>query len=216
MLILSISLLVITSCNSSSPWTALFGDALDQMTYPEGSWEVTDQVLSAHEDQVLWALGEYENFQLSLEFMNESGSNSGVIVYCTDQANWIPHSVEIQIADDHSEKWGEARKDFQCGAIFGHLAATEQKVVKKPGEWNSMELTCKGQLIEVVLNGKEVVSMDMALWTSGTENPDGSEIPEWLPNPFAELPTKGSIGFQGKHGDAAIHFRNVKIRSLDS
>jgi uncharacterized membrane protein len=56
--------------------------------------------------------------------------------------------------------------------------------------------------------------MDMNLWTSGKVNPDGSEIPSWLPVPYAELPTKGSIGFQGKHGDATIWFRNLRIRSL--
>jgi hypothetical protein len=66
----------------------------------------------------------------------------------------------------------------------------------------------------VVLNGKKVTSMDMSLWTSGKINPDGSEIPSWLPTPFAELPTKGTIGLQGKHGDASISFRNVTIKAL--
>ena len=56
--------------------------------------------------------------------------------------------------------------------------------------------------------------MDMSKWTSGKVNPDGSEIPSWLPKPFAELPTKGYIGLQGKHGDSLIWFRNVKVRSL--
>ena len=41
-----------------------------------------------------------------------------------------------------------------------------------------------------------------------------SDIPAWLPTPFSELPTKGYIGLQGKHGEATIYFRNVKIASL--
>ena len=165
------------------------------------------------EDKVVWAPGEYENFELEFEFLNEVGTNSGIIVYCTDQENWIPNSVEIQIADDYG-KWESERKDYQCGAIFGHLPANEQKVVLPPGEWNKMKVTCKGQLIEVELNGKKVTTMDMTEWTSGTHNPDGSEIPSWLPTPFAELPTSGSIGFQGKHGDSSVTFRNVRIRDL--
>jgi hypothetical protein len=213
-LIVIVFLGALPALGQTNSWQNLFGDDFSQLTYPEGSWEIKDGVLTGLEDQVLWALGEHENFQLNLEFKNESGTNSGVIVYCTDNDNWIPNSVEIQIADDHNEKWGDARKDFQCGAIFGHLPASEQKVVKKPGQWNTMEITCKGRHITVVLNGKKVTFMDMALWTSGTTNPDGSEIPSWLPTPFAELPTKGTIGFQGKHGDASIHFRNVKIKSL--
>ena len=92
--------------------------------------------------------------------------------------------------------------------------ANEQKVVLPPGEWNKMKVTCKDQLIEVELNGKKVTTMDMSEWTSGTHNPDGSEIPSWLPTPFAELPTSGSIGFQGKHGNSSITFRNVRIRDL--
>lgn len=56
--------------------------------------------------------------------------------------------------------------------------------------------------------------MDMSLWTSGAVNPDGTPIPSWLPKPFAELPTKGFIELQGKHGDASISFRNVQIRNL--
>ena len=191
----------------------LFGEDYSLAEFEEGSWEVKDDLLVALEDRVVWAPGEYENFRLKFEFRNEAGTNSGIIVYCTDQENWIPNSVEIQIADDYG-KWESERKDYQCGAIFGHLPASEQKVVLPPGEWNKMKITCKGQLIEVELNGKKVTTMDMSEWTSGTTNPDGSEIPSWLPTPFAELPTKGSIGFQGKHGDSSVTFRKVRIREL--
>lgn len=202
-----------SSC-SGDKGNPIFGEDLSLAIFDEGSWEIRDNVLVALEDKVVWAPGEYENFQLSFEFMNEEGTNSGIIVYCTDKDNWIPNSVEIQIADDHSEKWGTERLDYQCGAVFGHLPAKEQKVVNPPGEWNSMEIHCLGQIIEVVLNGKAVNRMDMAEWTSGTTNPDGSEIPSWLPTPFAELPTKGAIGFQGKHGESSVSFRNVMIREL--
>lgn len=56
--------------------------------------------------------------------------------------------------------------------------------------------------------------MDMAKWTLARTNPDGSEIPAWLTVPLAEVPTKGRIGFQGKHGDAPIWFRNIRIKPL--
>ncbi|MDF1576744.1 MAG: DUF1080 domain-containing protein [Bacteroidales bacterium] len=213
-LVSTLLLSVTVSCSTNNPeGELLFGENYSLADYEEGSWVVRENLLTALEDQVVWAPGEYENFRLEFEFMNEAGTNSGIIVYCTDQENWIPNSVEIQIADDHG-MWGDERKDYQCGAIFGHLPANEQKVVKVPGEWNHMEITFKGQLIEVVLNGKKVTTMDMSLWKSGTSNPDGSEIPGWLPTPFAELPTKGYIGFQGKHGDSSITFREIRIRKL--
>ena len=198
----------------SHNWKPLFGTDLNHAKFDKKCWTLENGVITASEDKVIWATGEYENFVLDLEFKTESGTNSGVIVYCTNEENWIPNSVEIQIADDYCEKWGTASKDWQCGAIFGHLAANQQKVVKKPGEWNKMGVTCKGKIIEVVLNGKKITRMDMSKWTSGKLNPDGSEIPNWLPKPFAELPTKGAIGLQGKHADATIWFRNVKIKQL--
>ncbi len=202
------------SCSPKNEWKPLFGMDYSEAIYDQTAWYHHDGVLTATEDREIWAVGEYENFELKLEFMNEPGTNSGVIVYCTDIDNWIPNSVEIQIADDHSERWGTARKDFQCGAIFGHLAASRQKVVKEPGEWNTMHITCKGQQIDVVLNGEKIVTMDMSLWTSAEVNPDGSPIPQWLSVPKAQMATRGAIGFQGKHGDASIHFRNVMIRML--
>jgi len=57
--------------------------------------------------------------------------------------------------------------------------------------------------------------MDMNLWTSAEKNPDGTEIPSWLSTPFAELPTNGFIGLQGKHADARIYFRHIKIKEID-
>jgi hypothetical protein len=77
-----------------------------------------------------------------------------------------------------------------------------------------MTITCKGKMIYVMLNGELVTEMDMSKWTSAKTNPDGSEIPSWLSTPFAELPTKGRIGLQGKHAGAPIFFRNVKIKEL--
>lgn len=197
-----------------SHWKPLFGENLNQAIFNINCWKFENEILTASNDEVIWAVREYENFILELEFKTEEGTNSGVIVYCTDPKNWIPNSVEIQIADDYCEKWSQSPKDWQCGAIFGHLPANNHNVVKKPGEWNKYKITCKGQMIVVELNGKKVTTMDMSQWISGKTNPDGSPIPSWLPKPFAELPTKGLIGLQGKHANASVWFRNVRIRSL--
>ncbi|MCK9355461.1 MAG: DUF1080 domain-containing protein [Gallionella sp.] len=217
-LILLLSFCQIGFANPSSKknhkWQPLFGTDLRQAIYDKKCWKIEDGVLTASEDKAIWTIGQYENFVLDLEFKTEDGTNSGVIVYCTDQEKWIPNSVEIQIADDYCEKWGNARKDFQCGAIFGHLPANHQKVVKKPGEWNHYRIICKGEMIEVKLNGEKITTMDMRQWTSGATNPDGSSIPSWLPNPLAELPTKGFIGLQGKHANATVWFRNIRIKTL--
>ena len=197
----------------TSGWKMLFKKDLSNARFPSGVWTQREGVLTASKDEAIWSDRPYDNFLLDLEFKNAAETNSGVIVYCTDRRNWIPNSVEIQIADDHSQKWSSSPKTWQCGAIFGHLAASEARV-KKPGEWNRYTISCIDQRITVVLNGKLVTDMEMSRWTSATVNPDGSEIPAWLSRPFAELVTLGYIGLQGKHAGAPIYFRNVKVKEL--
>jgi len=196
----------------SSHWPPLFAESLANAIAPPGVWSFSNGVLTAREDQSLWTQEEYEKFVLDLEFKTAAGTNSGVFVYGSDLKNWIPNSVEIQIADDFSEKWAKWPKTWRCGAIFGHLAPT-RSVVRKPGEWNRMTVTCKGPRIDVVLNSVQVVvAADLRQWTSAKVNPDGSPVPAWLSKPMAELPTRGHIGLQGKHAGAPIYFRNLRIK----
>jgi len=198
----------------SSEWADLIAEDFADTKAPEGVWRWSDGVLTASKDRCIWTTKEHDNFVVDLEFKTADGTNSGLIVYCSDTARWIPNSVEIQIADDFAEKWAKSPKSWQCAAIFGHLPASESRV-KKPGKWNRMTITCKDHFIGVALNGKVVNEMDMSKWTSAKTNPDGSNIPPWLNKPKAELPTKGAIGLQGKHAGAPIFFRNLKIKSLD-
>ena len=194
-------------------WPALFKADLSDAEFPAGIWTVADGIITASEDQALWTKKDYENFILDLEFKTASGTNSGVIAYCSNIEDWIPNSVEIQIADDYAEQWAKAPASWHCGAIFGHLAPSKS-AVRKPGEWNRYTITCVGKKIYVLLNGVQVTAMDMSLWTSAKTNPDGSEIPSWLSRPKAEIPTRGRIGFQGKHAGAPIWFRNIRIKEL--
>jgi len=202
-----------TAHPDSNDWPALFADDLSDAVCPAGVWSVTDGVLTATKDQCIWTKKVYDDFVLDLEFKTADGTNSGVIVYASETKNWIPNSVEIQIADDFASKWAKSPKTWQCAAIFGRMAASKS-AVKKPGDWNRMTVTCKGPMICVMLNGQQVTEMDMRKWTSAKKNPDGSDIPPWLSKPLAELATKGHIGLQGKHAGAPIYFRNLRVKTL--
>jgi hypothetical protein len=203
-----------THPESAEGFKPLFDDGLTNAERPGDVWTVEDGVLTASEDRCIWTTETYDDFVLDLEFKNMPGTNSGVIVYCSDTKNWIPNAVEVQIADDHAEKWANSPETWQCAAIFGHVPPTSHPV-KQPGEWNRMTIYCQGPEINVVLNGEHVTYMDMTQFTSAKTNPDGSEIPRWLSKPKAKLATKGKVGFQGKHGDATIFFRNIQIKTLD-
>ena len=195
----------------SDNWQKVFNSDLSNAIDADNIWSFEDGVLTATQDGAIFTEASYDNYLLDLEFKFGHHANSGVIVHTSDYKNWIPNSVEIQIYDDHS--MDDPPSKTSCGAIFGHLAPTKS-VVNKPGEWNRMTIGCKGQMIYVVLNGEPVIEFDMSRYTSSEKNPDGTEIFDWLSTPKSELPTKGKIGFQGKHGDADIYFRNLKIEEL--
>jgi hypothetical protein len=195
----------------TSGWQDLFAPDLSNAVYPKGVWSVRNGELSATEDKCIWSREEYEHFIVDFEFKLSPGANSGLVVYASNLENWIPHSIEIQIADSHGQK----PSNGNCASIYGHVAPKKQ-LAHKPGEWNRMTVDCNGSMIYVVFNGEPVAQMDMKQWTSAKKNPDGSAIPGHLSTPLAQLATKGHIGLQGAHGGKArTYFRNIKIKQLD-
>ncbi|MEO8821004.1 MAG: DUF1080 domain-containing protein, partial [Ginsengibacter sp.] len=92
---------VINPDTSGPGWVAMFNNTLSNAVYPVGVWSDSAGIITATKDEALWSKDEYDNFVLDLDFMNADGTNSGVMVHATDIKNWIPHSVEIQIADDY-------------------------------------------------------------------------------------------------------------------
>jgi len=194
-------------------WKNLFGNNLSKAIYDKSIWKDSSGVITASKDDAIWSFDEYDDFILDLDFQTADGTNSGVIVHATDIVEWIPNSVEIQIADDYSKQWSKADPTWQCAAIFGRKPASN-KSLKPAGEWNHYTITCKGKMISIVLNGTLVNECNMDDFTSSKVNPDGSSVPSWLKNPMSTLALRGHIGLQGKHAGAPIYFRNVKVFKL--
>jgi hypothetical protein len=210
----SMQLVAQKKVNNKQGFENLFGTNLSNAIYNPAIWKDSTGVLTAYKDECIWSKDEYDDFILDLDFQTADGTNSGVIVHATEIIEWIPHSVEIQIADDYSKEWSKADPTWQCAAIFGHKAATN-KSLKPAGEWNHYTITCKGKMITIVLNGTKVNECNMDDYTSSKTNPDGTKIPSWLSNPMSTLQLHGHVGLQGKHAGAPIYFKNVKIKSLN-
>ncbi|GAB3574118.1 DUF1080 domain-containing protein [Spirosoma luteolum] len=198
---------------NTAGWQPLFERDLSNANYPKGIWTYDEGELTASADKAIWTVVPYDDFVLDLQFRTAPGTNSGVVVHASDTTNWIPNSVEIQIADDFADQWAKAPANWRSGAFFGHQAATKS-VVKKPGEWNRYTITCQGKMIYVVLNNQLVNTIDLRQFPTATQNPDGSDVPAWLNKAPDALPLHGFIGLQGKHAGAPIYFRNVKIKPL--
>lgn len=191
-----------------------YGKMAELADFKPGIWKRDLQnVLSASEDSAIWFKGEYSNFILDFEYKLDSGANSGVLLHCCDTEKWIPNSVEIQLLDDHDKRWAGEPPQNRNGAIYGHLAPLVSNV-KQAGEWNRMTIWATGRKLKAAVNNEIVFDCDLSRWTSAETNPDGTKIPKWLSRPLADLEPKGRIGFQGRHGSASPHFRQIWIKAL--
>ena len=201
-----------------APWTSLYdrGKKIeDQFDVEPGVWQQKGRrgEITANKDSALWTKAEYANFALDFEYKLEPGANSGVLIYGSDTKNWIPNTVEVQLLDDTAEKWAKDPAYMKNASLYGHCAPTKSNV-RPAGEWNRMTVYARGKNIQVICNGEKVLDADLSRWTDAKKNPDGTDIPPWLSRPWADLPTKGKIGFQGMHGKSRPYFRNIRIRPL--
>ena len=85
----------------------------------------------------------FTDFKLQVKFRYREHGNSGV---------YLRGRYEVQITDYHKET---PRKDV-LGSIYGFIAPSES-AAKKPGEWQTYEITLIGRMVTVVLNGKTII-----------------------------------------------------------
>ncbi|MGA1195304.1 MAG: 3-keto-disaccharide hydrolase [Candidatus Latescibacterota bacterium] len=149
---------------------------------------------------------QYQNFELSLEFKHTEKANSGVFFRWTDLENPVQTGIEIQILDTH----GREPATTHCSGAVYDLQAPTHNTCKPAGEWNTMTLYAKDNIIRVTLNDEQIVDMDLNRWTTPGQNPDGT--PNKFERAFCEMTEKGYIGLQDHGG--LIWFRNLNIETV--
>ena len=153
----------------------------------------------------IWTDDAYGDFILQLEFKLSRNCNSGIFVR-SDPQNPVQGGFEIQLLDSYGKT---SIGTHDCGALYDAVVPSAN-AVKKAGEWNQIQISCKGQIIEVTLNGHKIVSANLDRWTTPEQNPDGSE--NKFKTALKDLPRTGHIGFQD-HGHN-VWFRNVYLKKL--
>ena len=108
----------------------------------------------------------YENYVLTLQWRwTESiAGDSGVFVHTTDEDGSFGHpkSIEINLFRDHAGEfmaWGpdlDVSNEDQRKMNHVYKIMTDESAEKEMGEWNRLEITCKGNEILVKVNGKLV------------------------------------------------------------
>ncbi len=140
----------------------------------------------------------YGDFVLKLEWKIFDGGNSGVFLRVPDvKSKESPSALgmEIQILDDNHPKYKDLKPYQYCGGLY-HFQGPSKKMFKGAGEWNSYEITCKGDSIQVVFNGVKVIDADAA--KDAVLN---------------KRPRRGFIGLQNHN--SGVEFRKLMIKSLE-
>ena len=178
-----------------SGWQGMQGDAKN--------WGVKNGVLAGtggKGSQWLATTAEYGDFDLSLEYKLPKNGNSGVFIRAPKVGTPYVDGLEIQLLDDHGEKWKNLRPNQFTGAIYA-VEAPSRRVTRPAGQWQTMRILCIGKKCRVWVNGEQIIDADL----SELAKTHGKKVPGLKRD-------SGLIGLQN-HGDPAS-FRNIRIREV--
>ena len=170
------------------------------------NWTLNKGVLTPSETPggIIWSKSKFGDFRVSLEYKTSEKANSGLF-FRTDPKNAVQGGFEIQIASPGL---------YSGKHIVGSLYDAKEPIVaagKPDGEWNTMELTCKGPNIIAKVNGKKVIDVSIEDWKEPKKNPDGSK--NKFKTALKDLPRIGNLGLQ-YHGQP-VWFRNINVTPLN-
>jgi hypothetical protein len=165
-------------------WVTLFnGTSLDGWN-PIGNanWELVDGAVQADMGSGFLVTDRpYGDFELTLEFWVDEPANSGIFIRCADPTTVTDrNSYEVNIYDTRADQ------SYRTGGIV-HIASPTS-VINAGGQWNTYEITARGERLRVTLNGTEVVDVEDSQFASGP------------------------IALQ--YGAGVVKFRNVRLRTL--
>lgn len=139
----------------------------------------------------IWSKKSYGDFVIDLEYKYEKAGNSGLFFRVGDMDSPVKTGMEVQILDTYGN--AKAITPHDSGGLIGAVGPTKN-VTKPAGEWNRLTVTAKGNHLTVVLNGEQVIDVDLS--TSKAKN----------------KPLRGHLGFQDEA--KLLWYRNVRIKEL--
>lgn len=202
-----------------SGWQLLFdGQSFNGLRkLAEGGWEVKDGALSAtpipHGRQMDIITDEqFENFELIFEFAIFEQTNSGVKYLVTDDfpnQQGVYLGLEYQILDDANYRYPERGNLRSTASLYDLISASELKMLKGRGQWNTAKIIVNGNLISHWLNGDKVVeyNRDTPSFQVLVQQSKYKNLRR-----FGET-KKGHLLFQNE--GTPIKFRDIKIKPLN-
>ena len=178
--------------------------SLESRKNADGNWQSPD-------GGDIVAEGEYENFELNLEWKISPCGNSGIIynVVKTPKYEYVWQTgPEMQVLDDVCHP--DTRFTTHRAGDLYDLIPCSVVTVKPAGEWNKVRIIKNNGKVEHWLNGVKVVSYEMYTdkWIAMINNSKFKDMPD-----FGRA-KKGKIALQD-HGDK-VWYRNIKIKNIDA
>jgi 3-keto-disaccharide hydrolase len=151
------------SGQADAGWITLFdGSSLDNWTTTgDANWKLADGVVAADKGNgFLVSKSSYTNFQIRAEFWVDAEANSGIFIRCSDpQKISAKNCYEVNIFDKRPDP------AYGTGAIVD--VAKVSPMPKAGGQWNTYEITAKGNQLTVALNGIRTVDVSDSTHASG-------------------------------------------------
>ena len=174
---------------------------------PVDQYEVVDGGIVCKKDKggTIYVNEELSDFVARVEFKLPPGGNNGLAIrYPGTGDTAYAGMTECQVLDDNYEKVkGKIDPRQAHGSAYGMVAAA--RGYQHPiGEWNFEEVTVKGPVIRVELNGTVILDADLS-------KVDMTKVMHNSPHPGKDR-TSGFFGFAGH--DDPVAFRNVLIKKL--
>lgn len=148
---------------------------------------------------------QYGDFILRCDVKMPEKCNSGIFFRVGNPKDPVQTGFEVQVFNSKEKNM------HSFGAIYD-LVAPKKNNLKPTGQWNSVEIICKGPYISVKVNGEVIAKMNCDEWTKPGLRPDGTK--HKYRNAIKDFPRKGYLGFQD-HG-AKVWFKNVKLLALSA
>jgi cytochrome c len=178
------------------------------------AWVIDDEALHLNTSQEegrgdIITEGEYENFELALEWKIDSCGNSGIFFNVVEDPKYkwtFLTGPEMQVLDNNCHPDAKIIK-HRAGDLYDMISCSTE-TVRPAGEWNQVRIVSNNGDYQFWLNGVNVVNFTM-------------HTPEWdamvAGSKFVEMPDfgkarKGHIALQD-HGDR-VWFRNIMIKPL--
>jgi hypothetical protein len=148
------------------------------------AWKVEEGTLvsPAHGPELIND-SKFEDFKLHIEFNCERSANSGV---------YLRGRYEVQVEDDSIQE----PPSHHTGGIYGFIAPSPE-MPRKPGEWQTFDITLVGRTVTVVQNGQTIINRQEIPGITGSALDSHEQLP-------------GPIYLQGSE-DNHVAYRNIVL-----